>query len=80
MFFSRFEEEIFTTGEVRDSCIPISSQSEDQSMTLYSLIGVTVTVFLLAAVAYFCYKSYRKEGNMHCFSGGYLIIIGFMCQ
>jgi hypothetical protein len=78
MFFSRFEEEIFTTGEVRDSCIPISSQSEDHSMTLYSIIGVAVTVFLLAVVAFFGYKSYRKQGNMHCFSSGYLTIICFM--
>jgi len=78
MFFSRFEEEIFTTGEVRDSCIPILSQSGDQSMTLYVTIGVAVAVFLLAVVAFFCYKSYRKQGNMHCFSGGYLTIIGFM--
>ena len=72
MFFSRYEEEIFTTGEVRDSCIPISSQSEDHSMTVYSIIGVTVTVILLAAFAYFGYKSYRKQGNICCFSGGYL--------
>jgi hypothetical protein len=75
MFFSRFEEEIFTTGEVRDSCIPTSSQSEDQSMTVYIVIGVTMPVFLLGVVAFFCYKSYRKQGNMHCFSGGYLTII-----
>jgi len=73
MFFSRFGEEIFTTGEVRDSCIPTSSPSEDQPMALY--FGVTVTVvFLLAVVAYFSYKSYRKQRNVHCFSGGYLII------
>jgi uncharacterized BrkB/YihY/UPF0761 family membrane protein len=78
MFFSSFEEEIFTTGEVRDSCIPTSSQSEDQSMTSYIIIGVTLTVFLLAVVAFFCYKSYRKQGNMHCFLGGYLTIICFM--
>jgi hypothetical protein len=62
-----FEEEIFTTGEVRDSCIPISSPSEDQPMALY--IGVTLTAFLLAVVvAYFFYRSYRKQSNMHCFS------------
>jgi len=78
MFFSRFEEEIFTTGEVRDSCIPISSPSEDQPMALY--IGVTLTAFLLAVVvAYFFYRSYRKQSNMHCFSGGYLII-GFVLE
>jgi hypothetical protein len=77
MFFSRFEEEVFTTGVVRDSCIPISSQPEDQSMK-YSIIGVTVAVIFLAVVAFFCYKSYRKRGNMHCFSGGYLTIISFM--
>jgi ABC-type multidrug transport system permease subunit len=77
MFFSRFEEEVFTTGEVRDSCIPVSSQPEDQSVT-YSIIGVTVAVTFLAVIAYFCYKSYRKQGNMHCFLGGYLTIISFM--
>jgi len=77
MFFSRYEEEVFTTGEVRDSCIPISTQSEDQSMT-YSVVGVTVAVLFLAVVAFFCYKSYRKQGNMHCFSGGYFTMIGFM--
>jgi hypothetical protein len=78
MFFSRFEEEILSTGEVQDSCIPISSQSEDHSIILYSIIGVAVTLLLLAVVAFFGYKSYRKQGYMHCFSGGYLTIIGFM--
>jgi hypothetical protein len=69
MFFSRFEEEIFTTGEVRDTCIPVSSPS-DQSMTVYIICGVAVAVSLLAVVAYVSYKSYRKKGNIHCFAGG----------
>jgi heme/copper-type cytochrome/quinol oxidase subunit 2 len=68
MFFSRFEEEIFTTGEVRDSCIAISSPPEHHSMTRYIVVGVTVTVVLLvlASVAFFHYKTRRKQGNMHC--------------
>jgi len=57
-----FEEEIFTTGEVRDTCIPVSSPS-DQSRTAYIISGITVTVFLLAVVGYFSYKSYRKQGH-----------------
>jgi len=77
MLFSRFEEEIFTTGEVRDTCIPVSLPS-DQSRTVYIISGVTVTVFLLAVVGYFSYKSYKKQGNIRCFSGGYLTVIGFM--
>jgi hypothetical protein len=77
MFFSRFEEEIFTTGEVRDTCIAVSSPS-DQSMTVYLVSGVTVAVFLLVVVAFFSYKSYRKQGNICCFSGGYLTVIGLM--
>jgi hypothetical protein len=67
MFFPRFEEEIFTTGEVRDSCIPISSQPEDQSMTWYVVVVVIVTAgLLLSAVAFFHYKTRRKQGNMDC--------------
>jgi hypothetical protein len=68
MLFSRFEEEIFTTGEVRDSCIPISSPPEDHSMTWYIVVGVIVTVGLLvlASGAFFHYKTRRKQGNMRC--------------
>ncbi|GFG33247.1 hypothetical protein Cfor_04555 [Coptotermes formosanus] len=70
-----FEEEIFTTGEVRYSCIPISSQSEDSSRTLYFTVGAIMTICVLLLGVFIFYKSYRKQGNTYYYSDGYLTII-----
>jgi hypothetical protein len=73
MFFSRFDP----NSTDSDYCIPIAA--EGLSVTSIIIIGI-VAIILIAVVvgARFFYKCYRKQGNMHCFSGGYLTIISFI--
>jgi hypothetical protein len=52
MFFSRFVEN-FTSGDVADSCVQASSQSQHISIPMYTIIAVAVTQFFYFKVIAF---------------------------
>jgi hypothetical protein len=72
VFFSRFEEESFTEGSVRDFCISVGSpQDTNDSPTslghiyvILSIFGGLIFCFSLVAVFFFARRMWLK-GNVH---------------
>jgi hypothetical protein len=69
-FFSRFEEESFTGGNIRDFCIDVTSPDENDSPTslvhVYIILGILAGIFcfLLGAVLFLTRRHWMK-GNVH---------------
>jgi hypothetical protein len=71
VFFSRFEEESFTAGNVRDFCIsvtlPDASDSPTSLVHVYIILGILAGIIfcsLLGAVLFLTRRHWLK-GNVH---------------